>query len=94
MNLFLDINTKFKKPNLYATCLLPHLFSEEEMREGAVEPGEHCKKAALDQERINKIKSKLLQHIYKNNVTVKSHTVLPKIILVRLITIIGFPHQD
>ena len=35
------------------------------MREGAVEPGEYCKKAALDQERINKIKSKLLQHIYK-----------------------------
>lgn len=66
-----DINAKFKKPNLYATNLLSHLFTEEEMREGAVEPGEHCKKAALDQEKINLIRSKFLQYIYKNNVTVK-----------------------
>ena len=58
MNLLQDIPAKFKKPNLYATSLLSQLFTDEEMREGSVEPGEQCKKRALDQEKINLIKSK------------------------------------
>jgi hypothetical protein len=55
-----DICAKFKKPNLYATSLLSYLFTEEEMRDGYVEPSENCKKRALDQEKINRIKSKLI----------------------------------
>ena len=57
VNLLQDVAAKFKKPNLYATSLLSHLFTDEEMREGAVEPGENCKKRLLDQDKINLIKS-------------------------------------
>jgi len=49
---------KAKKLTLYATALMSHLFSDEEMRQGSVEPKETSKgKKALDQTKINLIKS-------------------------------------
>ena len=36
---------------------MSHLFTDKEIREGWVEPGENSKKAALDPEKINLIKS-------------------------------------
>jgi len=61
-NLIVDVPVKAKKPTLYATALMTHLFSDEEMREGCVEPreGNSSKKTPLDQTRINIIKSKSL----------------------------------
>ena len=63
------VSTKLHK--LYSTNLPSHVFMEEEMGEGAVEPDEYRKKIALDQEKVNLIKSKLLKYIYQNNLTVK-----------------------
>ena len=58
VNLILDVSAKAKKPTLYATALMAHVFTDEEMREGAVEPKEtNSKKKALDQNKINIIKS-------------------------------------
>lgn len=61
-NLIVYVPVKAKKPTLYATALMTHLFSDEEMREGCVEPreGNSSKKTTLDQTRINVIKSKSL----------------------------------
>ena len=53
-----DVSVKSKKPTLYATALMTHLFSDEEIRESSVEPRESGKKKALDQNKINLIKSK------------------------------------
>ena len=57
--MILDVSAKAKKPTLYATSLMRHLFTDEEMREGCVEPKENAgsKKKALDQTKINLIKS-------------------------------------
>lgn len=55
-----DIPSKAKKPTLYATPLMSHLFTNEEMRDGSVEPKETTSskgKKALDQTKINLIKS-------------------------------------
>ena len=52
VNLIQDVPAKAKKPNLYATSLLSHLFTDKEMREGCVEPKEGSKKEALDQAKI------------------------------------------
>ena len=60
INLIVDVPAKAKKPTLYATALMTHLFTNEEMREGSVEPKEtHPSKGkkALDQTKINLIKS-------------------------------------
>ena len=59
-NLFVDVPIKAKKPTLYATALMTHLFSDEEIREGCVEPREEnsSMKTPLDQTKINIIKSK------------------------------------
>ena len=61
-NLIVDVPVKAKKPTLYATALMTHLFSDEEMKEGCVEPreGNSSKKTPLDQAKINIIKSKSL----------------------------------
>ena len=58
INLIQDVTTRSKKPTLYATALMLYLFSDEEMRESCVEPKENGKKKALDQSKINLIKSK------------------------------------
>jgi hypothetical protein len=48
-----------KKPSLYATQLLSNLFTEEEIAHGCVEPKDpNSKKPALNQEKINLLKSK------------------------------------
>ena len=39
-NLIVDVPVQAKKPTLYATALMTHLFSEEETRERCVEPRE------------------------------------------------------
>ena len=60
INLIVDVPAKAKKPTLYATALMTHLFTNEEMRQGSVEPKEtHPSKGkkALDQTKINLIKS-------------------------------------
>jgi len=58
INLITDIPAKAKKPTLYATALMSHSFSDEEMRQGSVEPKETSKgKKALKQTKINLIKS-------------------------------------
>ena len=57
--MIVDVPAKAKKPTLYATALMMHLFTNE-MREGRVEPKEtHPSKGkkALDQTKINLIKS-------------------------------------
>lgn len=60
MNLLTDVPAKAKKPSLYATQLLSHLFTEEEMRNGCVEPKDpKSNKPALSQEKINLLKSRL-----------------------------------
>ena len=64
--LIIDIPAKAKKPTLYATALMSHLFSDDEMRQGSVEPKETSEgKKALDQTKINGIrgecKNKYLQ---------------------------------
>lgn len=58
--MIVDVPARAKKPTLYATALMTHLFTNEEMREGSVEPKEtHPSKGkkALDQTKINLIKS-------------------------------------
>lgn len=56
INLIIDIPAKAKKPTLYTTALMSHLFSDEEMRQGSVEPKETSKgKKALEQTKINLI---------------------------------------
>ncbi|KAK2548491.1 hypothetical protein P5673_031272 [Acropora cervicornis] len=45
-----------KKPTLYATALMSHMFTNEEMREGSVEPKESKGKKALDPTKISLIK--------------------------------------
>ena len=57
INLIADIPAKAKKLTSYATALISQLFSDEEMREGSVEPKESKGKKALDQSKINLIKS-------------------------------------
>ena len=60
INLIVDVTAKAKKPTLYATVLMTHLFTNEEMRQGSVEPKEtHPSKGkkALEQAKINLIKS-------------------------------------
>ena len=52
INLIVDIPAKAAK------ALMSHLFTNEEMREGSVEPKESKGKKALDQTKINLIKSK------------------------------------
>lgn len=61
-NLIVDGPVEAKKPTLYATALMTHLFSDEEMRVGCMESreGNSSKKTPLDQTRINIIKSKSL----------------------------------
>ena len=59
INLIQDVTARSKKPTLYATALMSYLFSDEEMRESCVEPKENGKKKALDQSKINLIKSKV-----------------------------------
>lgn len=62
-NLLTDVTAKPKKPNLYATQLLSILFTDEEIRNGCVEPRDaNGKKDVLDQEKINLIKSRLHKH--------------------------------
>lgn len=39
-NLIVDGPVEAKKPTLYATALMTHLFSDEEMREGCMESRE------------------------------------------------------
>ena len=54
INLIIDIPPRA----LYETALMSHLFSDEEMRQGSVEPKETSKgKKALEQTKINLIKS-------------------------------------
>lgn len=48
MYLIKDVAAKVKKPTLYATSLMTHLFTNEEMRNGCVEPKDGTKKASLD----------------------------------------------
>ena len=59
--MIVDVPAKAKKPTLYATSLMTHSFSNEEMRQGTVEPKDtHTSskgKKALDQAKINLIKS-------------------------------------
>lgn len=56
-NLLIDVQAKQKKPKLYATALLPVLFTDEEMRNGCVEPKDGgARKPPLDQYKINMIK--------------------------------------
>lgn len=51
--LIIDIPAEAKKPTLYATALMSHLFSDEEMRQGSVEPKETSEgKKALDQTKL------------------------------------------
>lgn len=58
INLIIDIPAKAKKPTLYATAVMSHLFSDQEMRQGSVELKENSKgKKALEQTKINLIKS-------------------------------------
>lgn len=56
VNLIVDIPAKAKKPTLYATALMSHMFTNEEMREGSVEPKESKGKKALDPTKISLIK--------------------------------------
>lgn len=56
INLIADIPAKVKKPTLYATALMSQLFTDDEMREGSVEPKENKGKKALEQSKINLIK--------------------------------------
>ncbi|XP_022787345.1 dihydroxyacetone kinase 1-like isoform X2 [Stylophora pistillata] len=56
-NLLIDVQAKQKKPKLYATALLSVLFTDEEMRNGCVEPKDGgARKPPLDQSKINMIK--------------------------------------
>ena len=57
IKLIADIPANAKKLTLYATALMSQLFSDEEMREGSVEPKETKGKKALDQSKVNLIKS-------------------------------------
>ena len=51
------MSAKSKKPTLYATVLMTRVFTDKEMREGAVEPKEtNLKKKAPDQNKINIVK--------------------------------------
>ena len=57
INLLTDVSAKAKKPSLYATQLLSILFTDEEIRNGCVEPRDaNGKKEVLNQENINLIK--------------------------------------
>ncbi|KAJ7358940.1 hypothetical protein OS493_020781 [Desmophyllum pertusum] len=71
VNLILDVPAKSKKPTLYATALMTHLFKDKEMREGCVEPGNMSKKKSLDQTKINLIKKcirvKFTEKIYERS---------------------------
>ena len=53
-----SVPCKAKKPNLYPTALLSHLFTDEQMRCGCVEPKEGSKKNVLNQSKVDLIKSK------------------------------------
>ena len=57
-NLLTDICAKPKKPKLFGTALLSHLFTDEEMRVGCVEPRDRNSKKSLDPVRVDLIKSK------------------------------------
>ena len=55
---------KAKKLTFYATALMSHLFSDEEMRQGSVEPKETSKgKKALDQTKVNALSLAMLLFI-------------------------------
>ncbi|XP_031569742.1 uncharacterized protein LOC116304190 [Actinia tenebrosa] len=57
INLLTHVNSKARKPKLYATALLSILFSDEDMRNGCVEPKDGgSKKPALDQAKIDLMK--------------------------------------
>ena len=60
--MIVDIPAKAKKPMLYATALMSHLFTNEEMRERSVEPKESKGKKALDPTKISLIKSEHPMH--------------------------------
>lgn len=60
--MIVDIPAKAKKPTLYATALMSHVFTSEEMREGSVEPKESKGKKALDPTKISLIKSEYPLH--------------------------------
>ena len=60
--MIVDIPARAKKPTLYATALMSHLFTNEEMREGSVEPNESKGKIALDPTKISLIKSEYPMH--------------------------------
>lgn len=63
VHLIKDVAAKVKKPTSYATSLMSHLFTNEEMREGCVEPKDGAPlngKIALDQTKVNLIKSKFV----------------------------------
>ena len=52
LSMFYNIKKiKIKKSNLYATSLLSHFFTDEEVREGLVESKEQSKKGGLEQEK-------------------------------------------
>ena len=60
--MIVDIPAKAKKPTLYVTALMSHLFTNEEMREGSVEPKEYKGKKAQDPTKISLIKSEYPMH--------------------------------
>ena len=75
-----DIPAKAKKPMLYATALMSHMFTNEEMREGSVEPKESKGKKVLDPTKISLIKSKY-----------PLHNVLLKIVIFKMVGVMTLP---
>ncbi|CAH3182643.1 unnamed protein product, partial [Porites evermanni] len=49
VHLITDVSGNSKKPTLYATALMAHLLTDEEMKDGSVEPKESTRKIALVQ---------------------------------------------
>ena len=55
-----DVSENSKKPTLYATALVAHLLTDEEMKDGSVEPKESTKKNSSGPSKSKLIKSKYL----------------------------------
>lgn len=55
--MIVDIPAKANEPTLYGTALMSHVFTNEEMGEGSVEPKESKVRKALDPTKINFIKN-------------------------------------
>ena len=83
VNLIVDIPAKAKKPTLYATALMSHSFTNEEMRQGSLEPKESKGKKALDPTKISLIESEYPMHnvLLKFILCLRSYFMINTIIL-------------